>query len=71
MSPKIVNYGGKPRFRRQTVFAKNLGFGVGFEYRNNTTCNNAVYHMGMLPVYLHNDIFFLTDIRGYDRLKFG
>ena len=27
----------KPRFQRQTVFAKNLGFGVGFGYRNNTT----------------------------------
>ena len=26
----------KPRFRRQMVFAKNLGFGVGFGYRNNT-----------------------------------
>jgi len=38
MSPKTVNYGGKkPRFRRQTVFAKNLGFGVGFGYRNNTS----------------------------------
>jgi len=29
----------KPRFWRQTVFAKNLGFGVGFGYRNNTTAN--------------------------------
>ena len=27
----------KPRFRQRTVFAKNLGFGVGFGYRNNTT----------------------------------
>jgi len=26
----------KPRFRQGTVFAKNLGFGVGFGYRNNT-----------------------------------
>ena len=26
----------KPRFRRRTVFAKNLGFGVSFGYRNNT-----------------------------------
>jgi len=26
----------KPRFRRWTVFAKNLGFGVSFGYRNNT-----------------------------------
>jgi len=26
----------KPRFRRRTVFPKNLGFGVGFGYRNNT-----------------------------------
>jgi len=33
-----MNYGGKkPRFRRWTVFAKNLGFGVGFGYRNNTS----------------------------------
>jgi len=38
MSPKTVNYGRKkPRFRRRTVFAKNLGFGVGFGYRNNTS----------------------------------
>jgi len=37
MNPKTVNYGRKPRFRQQTVFAKNLGFGVGFGYRNNTT----------------------------------
>ena len=29
----------KPRFRRGTVLAKNLGFGVGFGYRNNTTRN--------------------------------
>jgi len=28
----------KTRFRWRTVFAKNLGFGVGFGYRNNTTC---------------------------------
>ena len=27
----------KPRFRRGTVFVKNLGFGVGFGYRNNTS----------------------------------
>ena len=27
----------KPRFRQRTVFAKNLGFGVGFGYRNNTS----------------------------------
>jgi len=26
----------KPRFRRGTVFAKKLGFGVGFGYCNNT-----------------------------------
>ena len=26
----------KPRFRRRTVFAKNLGFDVGFRYRNDT-----------------------------------
>jgi len=37
MSPKTVNYGWKKtRFRQRTVFAKNLGFGVGFGYRNNT-----------------------------------
>jgi len=37
MSPKTVNYGGKKsRFRRRMVFAKNLGFGVGFGYLNNT-----------------------------------
>jgi len=28
---------------------------------------HAVYHRGML--YVHNDIF-LTDIKGYDQLKF-
>jgi len=38
MSPKTVNSGRKkPRFRWRTVFAKNLGFDVGFGYRNNTT----------------------------------
>jgi len=31
----------KPRFWRRTVFAKNLGFGVGFGYRNNTNKNIA------------------------------
>jgi len=37
MSPKTVNYGGKkPRFQQRTIFGKNLGFGVGFGYRNNT-----------------------------------
>jgi len=30
--------------------------------------DNAIYHTGML--YRHNDIF-LTDIIGYDRLKFS
>jgi len=36
----------KPRFRRRTVFAKkNLGFGVGFGYRNNTT-NSVWYRYG-------------------------
>jgi len=29
----------KPSFRQGTVFAKNLGFGVGFGYRNNTSEN--------------------------------
>jgi len=33
----------KPRFWRRTVFAKNLGFGVGFEYRNNTTRECGMY----------------------------
>jgi len=32
------------------------------------TCNSAVYYRGML--YLHNDIF-LSDIIGYDPLKFS
>ena len=32
------------------------------------TCNSAVYYTDML--YLHNDIF-VTDIIGYDRLKFS
>jgi len=31
----------KPRFRQRTVFAKNLGFGVGFGYRNNTIHNQS------------------------------
>jgi len=31
----------KPRFRRGTVFAKNLGFGVSFGYRNNTSPQTA------------------------------
>jgi len=39
----------KPRFRRRTVFGKNLGFGGGFGYRNNTTkysllCRNDPVH---------------------------
>jgi len=41
----------KPRFRRPTVFAKNLGFGVGCGYRNNTTIQAAkavnVQHEGV------------------------
>jgi len=32
----------KPRFRRRTVFAKKLGFGVGFGYRNNTSVPQLV-----------------------------
>jgi len=45
MSPKTVNYGGKkPRFRRRTVFAKNLVFGVGYGYRNNTN-KSMIYDM--------------------------
>jgi len=35
-APKPSIMAEKPRFRRGTVFAKNLGFGVGFGYRNNT-----------------------------------
>jgi len=31
----------KPRFRRRAVFAKILGLGVGFGYRNNTSSNAA------------------------------
>jgi len=37
MSPKRQLWQKKPRFQRRTVFAKNLGFGVGFGYRNNTS----------------------------------
>jgi len=33
----------KPRFRRRMVFAKNLGFGVGLGYCNNTTDNFPSY----------------------------
>ena len=29
----------KPRFQRGMVFAKNLGFGVSFEYRDNNIIN--------------------------------
>jgi len=42
----------KPRFWRWTVFAKNLGFGVGFGYRNNTITAS------LLPV----AIFYLADV---------
>jgi len=38
----------KPRFRRRKVFAKNLGFGVGFGYRNNTTWNALYVERGLL-----------------------
>ena len=31
--------------------------------------NSALYDMGKLMLYMHNDIF-LTDIVGYDQLKF-
>jgi len=38
MSPKTVNYGGKNLgFGDGRFLQKNLGFGVGFGYRNNTT----------------------------------
>jgi len=36
MSPKPSIMAEKPRSRQRTVFAKNLGVGVGFGYRNNT-----------------------------------
>ena len=36
MSLKAVNYGGKPRFWRQTVLQKKLSFGVSFGHHNNT-----------------------------------
>jgi len=43
MSPETINYGGKkPRFRRWTVFCKNVGFGVGFGYCNNTSSEDSV-----------------------------
>ena len=36
MSPKTVNYGGKNLgFGDRRFLQKNLGFGVGFGYRNN------------------------------------
>jgi len=34
---KTVNYGGKTEVSAMDGFCKNLGFGVGFGYRNNTT----------------------------------
>jgi len=39
----------KPRFRQGTVFAKNLGFGVSFEYRNNNKANYflVLYHLNI------------------------
>jgi len=37
MSPKTVSYGGKNLdFGDERFLQKNLGFGVGFGYRNNT-----------------------------------
>jgi len=44
MSPKLSIMAEKPRFWRRTVFAKNLGFGVGFGYRNNTIKQQYVLH---------------------------
>jgi len=42
MSPKTVNYGGKNLgFGDGRFLQKNLGFGVGFGYRNNTSHNNT------------------------------
>jgi len=55
MSPKTINYGGKPRFRRRTVFAKNLGFGVGFGYRNNTRIH-------CLPIFVKHSHFLLSEV---------
>ena len=46
----------KPRFRQRTVFAKNLGFGVGFGYRNNTKVKVAVMAAYHLPVDQHANV---------------
>jgi len=34
--PKTINYNGKLRFWQRRFLQKNLGFGVGLGYRNNT-----------------------------------
>jgi len=42
MSPKTVNYGGKNlAFGDRRFLQKNLGFGVGFGYRNNTNVHQC------------------------------
>jgi len=60
MSPKTINYGRKPRFRRRTVFAKNPGFDVGFGYRNNTTlcmqCLIMTYSASLAVFMVYSDI---------------
>jgi len=59
-SPKTVSYGGKkPRFRRRTVFAKNLGFGVSFGYRNNTREYYTPQHMNVIITSAKEDTFSL------------
>ena len=50
-APKPSVMAEKPRFRRRTVFAKNLGFDVGFGYRNNT---NKLYHCRTWMVQSHS-----------------
>jgi len=39
MSPKTVHYGGKTQVSATDGFCKNLGFGVSFGYRSNTSCD--------------------------------
>ena len=60
MSPKTVNYGGKDLgFGNGRFLQKNLGFGVGFGYRNNTTLITHVI-IGIIKFFLpkmHNLAF--------------
>jgi len=52
----------KPRFWRRTVFAKNLGFGVSFGYRNDTSNFNGfrvlavLLHGTLVLIYIINDL---------------